>query len=85
MADYLVAERGITADHIVDLRGLNSPLPLLRIKKEIANLTSGQILQADGTDPGCRNDFPGWCSRIGHRYLGEVKKKNCISFYIRKE
>lgn len=74
-----------TSDIIIDLKGLNSPLPLLRIKKELEKMESKQILQANCTDPGCRNDFPGWCDRMGHKYLGENTDFDFISYYIQKK
>ncbi len=85
MSDYIAASEGITSDLVVDVKGIHCPMPLLRIKKEIAHLNSGQILQADSTDGGCSNDLPGWCSRIGHKYLGEKNKKGFISYYIQKK
>ncbi|MCP3929851.1 MAG: sulfurtransferase TusA family protein [Bacteroidetes bacterium] len=85
MSDFIVACKGIISDSIIDVRGLHSPLPLLRIKKEIAHLNSNQILQANSTDTGCRNDIPGWCSRAGHTYLGEQKQKEYISYFVQKK
>jgi tRNA 2-thiouridine synthesizing protein A len=50
----------------------------------MGKLGSGDVLQVDGTDPGSRNDIPGWCERAGHEYLGEKEGSGFISFYIKK-
>ena len=84
MSDYKVVAEGVTADSVLDAKGLSCPMPLLRTKKEIGKLASGQVLQVDGTDPGSRNDIPGWCERSGHEYLGEKEETGFISFFIKK-
>ncbi len=84
MSDYKQAADDVSADSVLDAKGLSCPMPLLRTKKEIAKLSGGQILQVDGTDPGSRNDIPGWCERSGHEYLGEKEGDGFISFYVKK-
>lgn len=44
-------------DKELDARGLNCPLPILRCKKSLADLTSGQVLKIVATDPGAIKDF----------------------------
>jgi tRNA 2-thiouridine synthesizing protein A len=84
MSDFKVAEEGINVDATLDAKGLSCPMPLLRTKKEIGKLDSGQVLQIDGTDPGSRNDLPGWATRAGHDYLGEKEMSGYISFFVKK-
>ncbi|MBL4902123.1 MAG: sulfurtransferase TusA family protein [Desulfocapsa sp.] len=84
MSDFKVAEDGINVDATLDAKGLSCPMPLLRTKKEIGKIASGQILQIDGTDPGSRNDLPGWATRAGHEYLGEKEMPGYISFFVKK-
>ncbi|WP_136809147.1 sulfurtransferase TusA family protein [Desulfosediminicola flagellatus] len=84
MSDSKKADEGITANAVLDAKGLSCPMPLLRTKKEIGKLATGEILQIDGTDPGSRNDIPGWCDRAGHEYLGEKEETGYISFFIKK-
>ena len=84
MSDVKKAPDGVTADAVLDARGLSCPMPLLRTKKEIGKIQSGQILLVQGTDPGSRNDIPGWCERAGHDYLGEKEESGYISFFIKK-
>jgi tRNA 2-thiouridine synthesizing protein A len=84
MSDFKKVAAGTTANAVLDAKGLSCPMPLLRTKKEIGKLAAGEVLQIDGTDPGSRNDIPGWCERAGHEYLGEKEETGYISFFIKK-
>ncbi len=84
MSDVKTAPEGLDVVSVLDAKGLSCPMPLLRTKKEIGKIDGGQILQVDGTDPGSRNDIPGWCSRAGHEYLGEKEETGYISFFVQK-
>ncbi len=84
MSDAKQAPEGLDIAAVLDAKGLSCPMPLLRTKKEMGKLASGEILQVDGTDPGSRNDIPGWCERSGHEYLGEKEETGYISFFVKK-
>jgi tRNA 2-thiouridine synthesizing protein A len=75
----------IKADKTLDAKGLNCPMPLLKAKKEIDALESGQVLEIIGTDEGSKVDLPGWCERVGHSYLGVKEEANFFKFYIKKK
>ena len=74
----------IKADKTLDAKGLACPLPLLKAKKIIEALDSGQILEILGTDEGSKVDLPGWCERAGHTYLGVKEEGSFFRFYIKK-
>ncbi len=84
MSDHKKAPADLEVAATLDAKGLSCPMPLLRTKKEMGKINSGDILQVDGTDPGSRNDIPGWCERSGHEYLGEKEESGYISFFIKK-
>ena len=84
MSDVKQVAADVVANSVLDAKGLSCPMPLLRTKKEIGKLKSGEVLQVDGTDPGSRNDIPGWCDRAGHEYLGEKEESVYISFFNKK-
>lgn len=84
MSDYKKVDDSVEATTVLDAKGLSCPMPLLRTKKEMNKLKAGDVLQVDGTDPGSRNDIPGWCSRSGHEYLGEKEESGYFSFFIKK-
>ena len=56
-------------DREVDARGLNCPLPILRAKKALAELQSGQILKVICTDSGSVRDFQAFCKQTGNTLL----------------
>ena len=74
----------IKADKTLDTRGLECPMPLLKSKKVLDALESGQILEILGTDEGSKIDLPGWCERVGHTYLGVIEDERYLKFYIKK-
>ena len=59
-------------------------MPLLKAKKAIEALESGQVLEILGTDEGSKIDLPGWCERVGHTFLGAKDEENFFRFYIKK-
>ena len=85
MSQIKTAPDGLQVAKTLDAKGLSCPMPLLRTKKEIEKINSGEILEVLGTDPGSRNDLPGWCARAGHEYLGEKEDEGFIRFYIKKK
>lgn len=73
----------IQPDETLDCRGLSCPMPLLKTKKAMSNMTSGQIIEILGTDPGTRNDLPAFARKFGHEYLGDKDDDGFIRFYIK--
>ena len=57
-----------TAD-IYDLRGLNCPLPVLKAKRRLADMTPGSLLWLETTDPLAVIDIPAFCQDAGHRLV----------------
>ena len=56
-------------DKSLDTRGLNCPLPILKAKKALAELVSGQVLEVISTDPGSLRDFQAFTKQTGHTLL----------------
>lgn len=73
----------ITPDETLDCRGLSCPMPILKTKKAIKNMKSGQILEILGTDPGTKNDLPAFAKKNGHEYLGEKEDQGFTRFYLK--
>ena len=57
------------ADKEIDARGLNCPLPILRAKKALAELSTGQTLKVVATDPGSMRDFQAFAKQTGHELV----------------
>lgn len=56
-------------DKEIDARGLNCPLPLMKAKKAMAEMQSGQILRVVATDSGSMRDFLAFAKQAGHEML----------------
>lgn len=56
----------------LDVRGLNCPLPILKTKKALGELASGQVLRIVATDPGSLRDFQAFAKQTGHALLEQV-------------
>lgn len=56
-------------DRELDTRGLNCPLPILKAKKALADMTSGQVLKVVSTDSGSVRDFQAFAKQTGNELL----------------
>lgn len=68
----------------LDASGLNCPLPILRAKKAINGLTSGQVLHITATDPGAVKDFEAFCKQTGNELLSSGEADGKFTFEIKK-
>jgi TusA-related sulfurtransferase len=59
-------------DKEIDTRGLNCPLPILKAKKALAEIDSGQILKVVATDPGSVRDFQAFARQTGHELVEQT-------------
>ncbi len=73
----------ITSDVTLDCNGLSCPMPILKAKKAIGKMQSGQVLEVLSTDKGTRNDLPAFARKGGHEYLGEKEDDGFIRFYLK--
>jgi tRNA 2-thiouridine synthesizing protein A len=71
-------------DHLLDVKGLSCPLPILKTKKAMDSLGNGQILKVEATDPGSRNDIVSWAKRTGNEILKVDGGPGMYIFYIKK-
>lgn len=71
-------------DQELDASGLNCPLPILRAKKSLAPLTSGQVLRIIATDPGSVKDFEAFCKQTGNELLESKDEGGKFYFLIKK-
>ena len=56
-------------DKEIDARGLNCPVPLMKAKKAMSEMQSGQVLRVVATDAGSMRDFPAFAKQAGHEML----------------
>jgi len=67
-----------------DATGLNCPLPILRSKKVLNGLNSGDILYVISTDAGSVKDFDAFCKQTGNELLESTEAEGKYHYYIRK-
>ena len=68
----------------VDAKGLNCPLPILRTKKALAEMSSGQVLRVLATDPGSARDFQTFCKQTGNELLFQGEDGGSFEFYVKR-
>ncbi len=71
-------------DVVLDTKGLNCPMPVLKTKKAIDGLQSGQVLEVISTDQGSKSDIPALLKRLGHELIQTKEEGGVIEFYIKK-
>ena len=72
------------ADQLLDAKGLNCPLPILRAKKALKDVVMGGTLEVLATDPGAVNDFEAFCRATGNELLSSNVDGKVYSFVIKR-
>ena len=70
-------------DKELDARGMNCPLPILRARKALNEMKSGQILRIVATDPGSVKDFEAFCKQTGNELLSHSEGAE-FTFFMKK-
>jgi len=87
MLDFCAQKHGVSMqafDRELDVRGLNCPLPILRAKKVLGDLTAGQVLKVMATDPGSVKDFQAFCRQTGNELLSHSETPSEFTFFMKK-
>lgn len=72
------------ADQVLDAKGLNCPLPILKAKKQLSAMASGQTLEIIATDPGSIKDFEAFCRTTGNRLVEQDAGGGTFRFVIER-
>ena len=72
-------------DKEIDTRGLNCPLPILKAKKALSELASGQVLRVISTDAGSVRDFQAFAKQTGNELLSSAEAGGEYTFFIKKK
>ena len=72
------------ADQVLDAKGLNCPLPILKAKKALKDVPVGGTLQVLATDPGAVKDFEAFCRTTGNDLLESKSEGKQFEFLIRR-
>lgn len=68
----------------LDTKGMNCPLPILKAKKAIKGIDSGEDLKIESTDPGSVKDFEAFCRSTGNELLESSEADGVYTFLIKK-
>lgn len=71
-------------DKEIDTRGLNCPLPILRAKKALTDMQSGQLLKVVATDPGSLRDFQAFARQTGNELVEQQQLGEEIVHVLRR-
>ena len=72
-------------DKEIDLRGLSCPLPILRTKKALSELASGQRLRVLASDPGAKQDFTAFARHSGNLLTHTDEEEGCLVFVFQRK
>ena len=72
-------------DQELDARGLNCPLPILKAKKSLNGMTSGQVLRIVATDPGSVKDMQAFSNQTGNQLLSTAEENKVYVFFLKKK
>jgi tRNA 2-thiouridine synthesizing protein A len=69
----------------LDARGLNCPLPILKTKKALADMVSGEVLRVVATDAGSVRDFQAFAKQTGNELLSHAEENREFVFFMRRK
>jgi tRNA 2-thiouridine synthesizing protein A len=72
------------ADEVLDAKGLNCPLPILKAKKALNGLSDGKTLEVLSTDPGSVADFEAFCRATGNELVEHNNDGDIYRFLIKR-
>lgn len=73
----------IQFDKELDCSGLSCPLPIVKTKKAISELNTGQVLKMISTDPGSNADMDSWANRTGHEIVKSEENDGKYIFFVK--
>ena len=80
-----MTEPNINVDREVDARGLNCPLPILRTKKTLNDMVSGQVVRIIATDPASVRDFEAFARQTGNQLVQQSEQDGAFVFLMRRK
>ncbi len=74
----------MNAQKELDARGLNCPLPILKAKKALADMRSGEVLKVLATDPGSMRDFQAFARQTGNELVEQESSNDEFIHFLRR-
>lgn len=75
----------IQTENVLDAKGLACPMPIVKTKKAMKNLESGEVLEIQATDKGSTADLQAWAKSSGHEYIGTEAEGEVLRHFLRKD
>ncbi len=72
------------ADITVDARGLQCPMPVIKVAQAVTSATVGQTIEVIATDRGALSDIPAWAKDMGHVLKEQFEESNSYHFVLEK-
>ncbi|WP_338556361.1 sulfurtransferase TusA family protein [Paenibacillus sp. KS-LC4] len=72
------------ADIVIDAKGLACPLPIVKAKRGIDSIQSGQTMELYTTDKGSMSDFQAWVKQTNHELLEAKEANGVYTFMVKK-
>ena len=69
---------------VLDAKGLACPMPIVRTKKAMDTLQTGEVLEVHVTDKGSVKDIPAWANKGGHDIVKHIEEADVLKFWIKK-
>ncbi|SHM65884.1 sulfurtransferase TusA family protein [Gracilibacillus kekensis] len=69
---------------VLDAKGLACPMPIVKTKKEMETIESGEILEIHATDKGAKSDLTAWAKSGGHELLQDSEEDGVLKFWVQK-
>ncbi|MFE0556617.1 sulfurtransferase TusA family protein [Paenibacillus sp. NPDC058910] len=74
----------MNADKVLDAKGLACPMPIVKTKKEMKDMESGQVLEIHTTDQGAKSDLAAWAKSTGNELLDHQEDDGVLKFWVKK-
>ncbi|MDN7229409.1 sulfurtransferase TusA family protein [Planococcus sp. N064] len=74
----------MNTDKVLDAKGLACPMPIVKTRKEMKDMESGQVLEILATDKGAKADMTAWAKSGGHELLDIQEEGGVLKFWIKK-
>jgi len=72
------------SNKVLDAKGLACPMPIVKTKKAIGEIESGEVLEVHATDKGAKSDISAWVQSGGHELLEQTEEDDVLKFWIKK-
>ena len=74
----------MNSDKVLDAKGLACPMPIVKTRKAMNDLQTGQVLEIHVTDKGAKADLAAWSKSGGHELMETAEENDILKFWIRK-